>query len=180
MEPFDEARLLALAKKGDDQAFVDLLTPCDATMRQLAFRLLGSAAAMDDALQESYIKAFKAIHTFEGNAKFSTWLYSIVYRTCLDVVKHRNRRREVGLDLVSDNPTPNHFDDELVASNQLHNALQQLPDDQRVTVLLVDGEGLSYTEASIALGVTVGTIGSRISRARQSLRTTLRLEDEAQ
>lgn len=162
------------AQLGDHRAFTSLIRSADDRMRRLAFRLLGSQAAMDDALQDAYLKAYRHLCTYKGHAAFSTWLYRIVYRTCLDHLRTRSRRAEVDLDLehttVAD--TADHAA-RTADADALSSALGALPDDQAAVVLLVDGEGLSYAEAAAVLDVRSGTIASRLNRAHTALRTAL-------
>jgi RNA polymerase sigma-70 factor (ECF subfamily) len=158
------------ARSGDEAAFVELIRLHDRGLRRLAFRLLGDRDAMDDALQEAYLKAFAAVPSFRGRASARTWLYRIVYNTSLDQL--RRRRREPlphPLELGTHDPREQ-ADLRLVLSS----ALAALAPEERAAVLLVDAEGFSYGEASIVVGVPVGTIASRLSRGRSALRRALR------
>ncbi|MGH1492004.1 MAG: RNA polymerase sigma factor [Acidimicrobiales bacterium] len=168
--------LIDRARAGDAQAFTQLLQESDDRMRRLGYRLMRSTAAMEDALQDAYLKAYRSIGSFEHQSKFSTWLYSIVYRTCLDAIRYQDRRPVEQL-----NPglaEPDHFVDQVVAANSVHQALDRLPVDQRAALLLVDDEGLSFAEAASVLDIPVGTAASRVSRARQTLRSDLQLKDQ--
>ncbi len=169
-----EGDLIRRAQLGDHRAFTDLIRSCDDRMRGLAYRLLGSQAAMDDALQDAYLKAYRKLGTYDGRAAYSTWLYSVVYRTCLDHLRKRERRREVSLEVVADasDLRPGH-DERLATRDAVRHALRQLPPDQAAAILLVDGEGLSYDEASTVLDVAPGTVASRLNRARTALRAHL-------
>jgi RNA polymerase sigma-70 factor (ECF subfamily) len=129
---------------------------------------------MDDALQEAYVKAFRGLAGFRSDAGLGTWLYRIIYRACLDVIRAEDRRRTTplsGTDLTAD---PVGDPGRLAAQRaDLARALDSLPPDQRAAVLLVDAEGLDYTAAAEVLGVAAGTIASRLSRARAALRRAL-------
>ena len=169
------ADLVRAAQTGDHRAFTDLIRSSDARMRRLAFRVLGSQTAMDDALQDAYLKAYRSIGTYSGAAAFSTWLYAVVYRTCLDHLRARSRRREVDLDIVEhalapgdDDPATNTTEAAALAA-----ALAGLPPDQVAVVLLVDSDGLTYAEAAQVLDVAEGTIASRLNRAHTALRAVL-------
>lgn len=175
MDPVTPANdLVRAAQVGDHRAFTTLIRSCDEPMRRLAYRLLGSQAAMDDALQDAYVKAYRKLDTHDGSAAFSTWLYTIVYRTCLDHLRTRQRRREVDLDLVEHavsggaDPATQTADADALAT-----ALADLPPDQTAVVLLVDGDGLTYADAATILDVREGTIASRLNRAHATLRTAL-------
>lgn len=164
--------VLQRAKAGDQQAFTELVRHYDHRLRALAYRLLGDRAAMDDALQETYVKAFRALPRFREDAGLGTWLHSIAYRTCIDLQRREGRHRT--------DPEPavladSGADPAATATNRadLARALAALPVDQRAAVLLVDGEGLDYDGAAAVLGVAPGTIASRLSRARAALRAAL-------
>lgn len=167
--------LRGAARAGDHHAFTTLIRDADERMRRLAYRLLGSQAAMDDALQDSYLKAFRRIDSYDGAAAFSTWLYTIVYRTCLDHIRRRDRRAETGLadaDATVRSGEADHASQTTDAA-ALEAALAELPPDQAAAVLLVDGEGLSYTEAAQILDCAEGTVASRLNRAHAALRRVL-------
>ena len=167
------ADLVRLAQTGDHRAFTRLLRESDERMRRLAFRLLGSSAAMDDALQDAYLKAYRKVGDYDGRAAFSTWLYTIVYRTCLDHIRARGRRAEVDLDAAPEPVSEADHAERTADADALAAALDELPSDQVAAVLLVDGEGLSYAEAAEILGVKQGTVASRLNRAHTALRTTI-------
>jgi RNA polymerase sigma-70 factor, ECF subfamily len=163
--------VLARARAGDQRAFTDLVRHYDHRLRALAFRLLGDRSAMDDALQDAYVKAFRALPGFRGDAGLGTWLYQITYRACVDLQRregrHRNEPLEEGGAATTDPAAA------ATARTDLQRALAALPVDQRAAVLLVDAEGLDYDAAASVLGVAPGTIASRLSRARTALRAAL-------
>jgi RNA polymerase sigma-70 factor, ECF subfamily len=171
--------VLESARAGDPAAFEQVVRHYDARLRALAYRLLGDPALMDDALQEAYVKAFRALPGFRADAGLGTWLYRITYRTCLDVLRAEGRRRTTPLEDTHAAADPG-ADPGRVASarTDLARALDSLPPDQRAAVLLVDAEGLDYTAAAEVLGVAAGTIASRLSRARAALRKALAEGDQ--
>ena len=174
MDPVSPATQLArAAQAGDHRAFTTLVRDADEMMRRLAFRLVGSTAAMDDALQDAYLKAYRKIDTYKGTASFSTWLYAIVYRTCLDHIRVRARRKEVEIDLARHVTGGTDPATRASEADALETALAELPADQVAVVILVDREGLAYTEAAEILDVREGTIASRLSRAHTALRAAL-------
>lgn len=173
-----ETSLLSAARHGDAAAFEALLRTHDERMRALAHRMTGDRTAMDDVLQDAYVKAFRSIRSFRGEARFSTWLHRIVTTTCIDHLRRSSRRGEISLadDEPGDASTRSvTADPGVVVSRKLdlRRALDHLPVDQRAALLLVDGEGLSYDEAGTVLGIPAGTVSSRISRARREMRTLL-------
>jgi RNA polymerase sigma-70 factor, ECF subfamily len=168
------ADVLARAKAGDRQAFTDVVRHYDQRLRALAYRLLGDRAAMDDALQEAYVKAFRALPGFREDAGLGTWLYQITYRACID---HQRRESRHPTDSSGwsrpDTAAPSDPAATAASRTDLQRALAGLPVDQRAAVLLVDAEGLDYAAAAAVLGVAPGTIASRLSRARAALRAAL-------
>lgn len=164
--------VVARARRGDHDAFAGVVGHYDHRLRALAFRLLGDRDRMDDVLQEVYVKAFRSLPRFRGDAALGTWLYRITYNACLDDLRRRPA------------PAAGEYDDTLadpaagpaelaVQRQDLAAALDGLPPDQRTAVLLVDAYGLDYADAAEVLGVRAGTIGSRLSRARSVLRAAL-------
>jgi RNA polymerase sigma-70 factor (ECF subfamily) len=185
--------VLRRAMAGDRQAFTGVVRHYDHRLRALAYRLLGDRAAMDDALQEAYVKAFRALPGFREEAGLGTWLYQITYRACLDLQRRESRHRPAPLGggpgaaapsgaaaggATADREPPATgaaADPAATAASRtdLQRALAGLPVDQRAAVLLVDAEGLDYDAAVAVLGVAPGTIASRLSRARAALRAAL-------
>ena len=161
---------------GDADRFAHLVAEHDRPLRALAFRLLGDRQAMDDVLQEAYAKAFRALPQFRGESATGTWLYRIVYNACLDHLRRERRLAEQPLETgLPATPDPG---ESAARREALAAALAALAPDQRAAVLLVDAEGLDYAAAARVLGVRVGTVASRLSRARASLRRALAAEPE--
>jgi RNA polymerase sigma-70 factor (ECF subfamily) len=165
--------LVERARAGDRSAFEELVRRHDDRMRGLAYRLLADRHAMDDALQEAYLKAYRALDRFKPGSDFGTWLYRITYNACIDELRKRKRApvsTEDPDDPTSGRPGPDRV---VTASETVRGALAALPVDQRVTVVLVDGEGFDHREAAKILGVAPGTVASRLHRARAALRRVL-------
>lgn len=171
----DDQALVQAGTQGDAAAFAELLRRHDADMRGVVWRVVGSAAAMDDVLQEAYLKAWRSLADYRGESAFSTWLYSIVRRSALDWVRsdQRVRRRLERVERLE--PSAPHLDHAATVADRLalRNALAELPADQLAVVTLVDGEGRSYDEVAVLLDLSPGTVGSRLHRARASLRSRL-------
>ena len=164
-------------RSGDRRAFEAAVRRHDDRLRALAYKLLGGDRdRMDDALQDAYVKAYGSFDRFRGEADVGTWLHRIVYNACIDELR-RGRRRPHPVDLdagrdqvASSAPGPERT---ATAADAVVRALALLPDDQRVAVVLVDGEGIDSLTAARMLGVPPGTVASRLSRARATLRTIL-------
>ncbi len=167
--------LHARAARSDATAFAALVREYDRPLRELAYRLLDDHQRMDDVLQEAYAKAFRSLPRFRGESALGTWLYRIVYNTCLDDLRRQRRTAAREQPVAEAPPTAAAVDPgELVAEQTtLAAALRALSASERAVVLLVDAHGLDYHEASSVLGVPRGTVASRLNRARAALRSAL-------
>lgn len=176
-----DRELVAAVLAGEQSAFTDLVRRHDERLRGLAYKLLGDRHRMEDAMQESYVRAYRSMSSFRQDAELSTWLYRIVYNTCIDELR-RSNRRPVPVDIGQrswDSPTARPGPERVVgAADSAMRALRQLPEDQRATVLLVDGEGFDSVTAAQVLGVAPGTVASRLSRARAAMRQALDAEGD--
>lgn len=165
---------------GDRSAFTEILRRHDDRLRALAYRLLaGDRFRMDDAMQNAYVRAYRGLSNFRADADLGTWLYRIVYNSCIDELRRSSRRPEP-VDLT-DHPLRSSRsgpDGVVEAADAVVRALAALPDDQRATVVLVDGEGFDHAEAAEILGVATGTVASRLSRARATMRAVLTATEE--
>jgi RNA polymerase sigma-70 factor (ECF subfamily) len=164
--------LIRRARRGDPRAFAAVIRLYDQNLRALAYRVLGDRDDMDDALQEAYLDAFRALPRFRGDSELATWLYRIVYNACLDELKRK--RNVVPLERIRDRPDPRPGIDEILpVRSRLAQALGELPPSDRAAVLLVDAYGFDYGSAAEILGVPEGTVGSRLNRARAILHAAL-------
>jgi RNA polymerase sigma-70 factor (ECF subfamily) len=152
----------------------------DDRLRGLAYKLLGDRHRMEDAMQEAYVRAYRSMGRFRRDAELGSWLYRIVYNACVDELRRSGRRPmpvDAG-DVAWDAPSPRPGPERSVhAADSARRALASLPDDQRATVLLVDGEGFDNVTAAEILGVAPGTVASRLSRARAEMRRVLAKDD---
>ncbi len=167
--------MVARAATGDPGAFADMVRYYDRRLRALAWRLLGDQAAMDDVLQEVYVKAYRALPRFHHGSSPGTWLHRITYNACIDEVRRRARRPHQPYDEQLAVEAHAGAGPEAVVADRaaLAQALGRLPADQRAAVILVDAEGFDYRSAAEVLGVAAGTVASRLSRARAALRAVL-------
>lgn len=180
--------LALLAQKGDLDAFNELVARHERTMFNTALRLLRDVAAAEDATQDAFIRAWTNIHQFRGG-EVRPWLARIVTNRCYDLLRTKSRRPTDSLDaeLVEVEPRwssqsgeegPEALALRRELSIHLERALHALPDDQRVVVLLSDVQGMSYQEVADATDAALGTVKSRLSRARGRLRDVLATEPE--
>jgi RNA polymerase sigma-70 factor (ECF subfamily) len=162
------------ARRGDREAFADVVRHYDPGLRALAYRLLGDRDRMDDALQDAYLKAFRALPGFRGASRLGTWLYRIVYNACLDELERARRVIHLPLEEAAEpRDAPPDLAEGVARRRDLAAAVAALAPEDRAAVLLVDAHGFDYRDAGEVLGVPVGTVASRLSRARGALRHAL-------
>jgi RNA polymerase sigma-70 factor, ECF subfamily len=171
--------VLERARVGDHEAFATVVRLYDRRLRGIAYRVLGDRDRMDDALQEAYVRAFRALPRFRGDARVGTWLFRITYNACLDELARTRKYTHVPLDeLVEQASDPAELENALAIRGELADAFATLSADERAAVFLVDVEGYDYAGASEILAVPVGTVASRLNRARKTLRSSLGTEAE--
>lgn len=176
----NETVTVEAAKAGDARAYAALVRRSDRRMRALAYRLVRDRADMDDVLQVSYLKAFRALPSFRAEGGFESWLYAIVYRSCLDHLR-RLGPPSVPLpddgSLAADRSTGVDLATATAHRITIEEALDRLPLEQRAAVWLVDGEGHTFKQAAEILDLRPGTVASRVSRGRSALRALLESAD---
>jgi len=188
---FDEPELIARSRQGDLAAFNLLVEHYQRPLYNLCLRMLASAAAAEDATQEAFIAAYRAIDRFRGGGEgggrapgFRAWLFRIGVNACYDELRRRRARPAASLDeprgprgRVLDIENPGPALDEMAETAELGRTLQQalsaLHSDQRLAIVLCDVQGLDYAEIAQVMGVSLGTVKSRINRGRSRLRTSL-------
>jgi len=162
-----ERRLISQAAGGDPDAFLQLIQPHDRALRGLAYRMLRDRHLMDDAVQDAYLAAYRSLPRFRGDSTFKTWIFRITHNACIDIIRKRRDVAEV------ENPVAEGFDDATSLRLDLAEALARLPLDHREVLLIVDLHGFDYGAASEILDIPVGTVRSRLSRARRSMQRLL-------
>jgi RNA polymerase sigma-70 factor (ECF subfamily) len=200
----DEQALIHAAQRGDLDSFNRIIIEYQALAYNLALRVMGDDAAAADATQEAFISAYKGLRRYRGGS-FRSWLLRIVTNACYDEFRRRKRRPAASLDALEEDgeiiasdavgwgQAPTDLPEELAVRAEVRRAIEiclgQLPDDFRVVAVLVDVQGHDYRAASEMIGKPVGTVKSRLARARLRMRTCLeghrelflpdnRLEDE--
>lgn len=180
MEP-EDAVLVGRSQAGDIGAFNAIVERYQSRVFNLAARILGDTASADDAAQETFISAYRAIGRFRGGS-LQGWLLRIASNASKDLIRSRRRRREDSLDNLLLNPsfqvqrrgeTPEQHAIRGELRTELQRAILLIPEDQRTVLVMVDVQGLSYDEAAEAVGVSLGTIKSRLNRARARVRDSL-------
>jgi len=186
----EEHALIARAKEGDLTAFNRLVEKYQSLVFGAAYRILLDREAAADATQDAFLSAYRAIGRFRGGS-FRAWLLRIVTNACYDYLRAKQRRPTASLDALltsPETPPPPLIQQASKGPLQqtmrrelrdvIHRGLQTLPADQRIAVVLVDIQGFDYREAAEAMGVAVGTVKSRLSRARAKLRGFLLSQQE--
>jgi RNA polymerase sigma-70 factor (ECF subfamily) len=180
-----DALLVSRLQHGDETAFEELIRAHGGRLLSVARRFLGHSEDAQDAVQETFIKAFKAIHTFEERAQLQTWLHRIVVNTALMKLRERRRRPEDSIDDLL--PTFSADGHQTVESREwsdavferketaatVRQAIAMLPDQYRTVLVLRDLEERDTAETAQILGTTTTVVKVRLHRARQALRTLL-------
>jgi RNA polymerase sigma-70 factor (ECF subfamily) len=174
----DEAGLVARLQASDPGAFEELVIAYQHRVFAVAARMLGNRAEAEEIAQEVFLRVHRAIRLFRGDAKLSTWMYSIASRLCLNRLGTAERRltREEDETLAHVSGGAGGADEALERRQlqaALHQAIAALPEDRRIVVVLRDLEGLSYDEIAQVLDLELGTVRSRLHRARVELRERL-------
>lgn len=180
----DEVALIAQAQKGDVQAYNSLVLHYQQIVYNVAYRIMGDPQSAEDAAQEAFISAYKSLNKFrDGN--FKAWLLRITTNGCYDELRRRKRRPQSSLERITDDNQesfaflrdpaigPEKRQQQLELIQAIEECLQSLPDDQRVTAVLCDVEGYDYNAIADITDVSLGTVKSRVSRARSKLRDCL-------
>ncbi len=183
----EEQHLIEAGQQGDVEAFNQLVRLYEGRVYNLCYHMLGDSDSAADASQETFLSAFRNLRRFRGGS-FRAWMLRIATNTCYDILRARKRRPAISLDaaLVADEDSTRAFDppdqrespDEFALRRELAAAIQAglncLPEDQRITIILCDIQGMSYDEIAQTTGTTLGTIKSRVSRGRARLRDLLK------
>lgn len=166
--------LIARAQTGDNDAIEALLLSCEKKVYNIAYRYMGNEADAYDMAQESLIKIYKKLRSYRSEASFSSWAYRLCVNTCLDEIRRR-KNRPVLLDQVQKDADNNAVSPEAYAlaledRENLQKAINMLAEEQKSVIILRDISGFSYEEVAECLGLSIGTVKSRIFRGRQKLR----------
>jgi len=185
----DEPTLIAAAQRGNVDAFNELVLAYQQQVYNLAYRIMGDPASAADAAQEAFISAFQNIGRFRGGS-FKSYLLRIVSNGCYDELRRRKRRPATSFEdfgevdedanpaLVNGAERPEEYAERQEMARVIQAGIETLPPDQRITLALSDVQGLSYQEIAEVTSVSLGTVKSRLARARGKLRDYLRARGE--
>ena len=179
----NEAWLIREAQKGDVSAFNTLVLHYQSTVYNVAYRIMGDPGVAADATQDAFISAYQSLNHFRGGS-FRAWLTRIVTNACYDELRHRKRRPQSSLDelteenesfdgLTSDVVGPEEHQQQVELVAAIERCLGELPAEQRIVAVMCDVEGYDYNEIADIVAVSLGTVKSRLSRARARLRDCL-------
>jgi RNA polymerase sigma-70 factor (ECF subfamily) len=172
-EFLEERQLVTEAKKGDLAAYETLVRMFQQKIYWLCRRMTGTHQAADDMTQETFIRAYFALPSFKDGMNFSSWVRRIAINASLNFLKARKREEPLG---ERDEAIAALPQDELLKGEieqKFREALEALPPDQRTVFVLRVYEGLSYRDMARTLGISIGTVMSRLNRARQKLKAAL-------
>jgi len=164
--------MLARAREGDLSAFEELVRMYQADVWRFAYHLTRDRTLADDVTQEAFLRAFRFLRTFRGDSRFASWLFRIARNCGMDALRSRRSH------LSREHPAPVGPSDP-VARAELAAALRSVSEEHREPFLLIEVFGLSYREAADVLQIKVGTVKSRMHRARLALIRALAVEEDA-
>lgn len=183
-----EATLIQQCQQGDMQAFDELMARYESRVYNIAYRLLGDTEDAYDIAQETFMRVYRALSRFRGHSTLHTWIHRIVVNLCLDEIKKRRRRPHLVQEPWPDEEEPpgsliERIPDEttdpeawaLSRERQLivRRAIASLPPHHRAVLVLFDLEGMAYQEIAEVLQISIGTVKSRLNRARLALKKKL-------
>lgn len=167
-------RLIAAWKAGDGDALGRLLKRFESRVYATCWRITRKHDDALDMAQQTFINAIKHLEDYDGRAQFGTWIYRICTNACISHLRREKVRRHEGPDSMaftsSPEPLPDSSVEEAEVNATLHQALDSIDPDLRALLVLRDGQGLDYADIAHVLGVPVGTVKSRLFRARAALR----------
>lgn len=177
-----DTELVAKIKKGDMNAFDKLVSEYNKRVINIAYSLLSDREEALDAAQEVFIRVYKNIGNFRGDSSLSTWIYRITKNICTDILRKRKgvvislddeQEDAPKLEIADESSSPEHISERNEKNRIVREAIAALDENQRTLITLYDINGLSYEEIAAVLKCPLGTVKSRLYRARESLRKIL-------
>lgn len=188
---FRDEDLVTRSKNGDIDAFEELVTRYERKIYTVAYRLMGNYDDASDLTQEAFLRAFQAIKSFRGEASFLTWMCRITTNVCRDELRKRYRVQiesldetitlndgEIAKQVASNDPGPADLYERKELQDKIQGMINTLSPEFRLALILRDIQGLTYEEIAQQLDCSLGTVKSRINRARKYLKEMLLLERE--
>ena len=177
----EEQIIIRRVLDGDSNAFEKLLLDNQTNVYNLSLKMLGNPEDAMDASQEAFLRAFRSLDSFQGDSRFSVWLYRLTSNVCIDILRKKRRRTEVSLTVVNDEDeeseleipderfSPDAVLDKAERVRAVREGLQKLPDEYRRILTLREISGMSYEELADTLELELGTVKSKLFRARKKL-----------
>lgn len=174
----DDFSLIKQFIDGDESVFSELLKRHKEKVRNIIYITLSNNDGVDDIAQEVFITVYRHLKSFRFESQFTTWLYRITINKCKDHLRKKNIR-SIFLPLKDEEPVFESINEDTDIRHIVRNAIATLPDKLRIPLVLKDLEGFSYQEIADTMGCEIGTVKSRIFRAREALKKILKpLEKE--
>jgi len=178
-----ESELIKKAKKGDIAAFEELVRLHEKKVYTIAYKYMGNYEDAGDITQETFIKAYQVIETFRGEASFGTWVYRIAANKALDELRKRKKFQitsleeeieleagSVSKEIAAEDATPEEYYLQQETGQYLQQLLNEMREEYKVVIIMREVEGRTYEEMAKALDCSLGTVKSRLSRARNHLK----------
>jgi len=186
MTDLNERELIHRAKQGDMLAFEELILQHEKIVYNLALRMMNHSEDAKDISQEVFLKAYRSLSNFDERSAFSTWLYRITHNTCIDEMRRRKGKQSYSLEeeleneegsmqrqIADEGDTPEESLLREEQKSEILQALDTLTEEHKMAIILRDVKGLSYEEIAEIQELSLGTVKSRISRARNQLKTEI-------
>ena len=178
--------LLRKAQRGDPEAFEQLITPLEQLIWRICWHYTGNRESAEDCGQETMIRIWRSLDSYRGECALESWVYRIAANCCMDYLRKKKRDKSVSMEPMREqgfdpaDPSPGTEEQVVAADEQkrLREAITQLPEDQREALIMTQLEKVSYEEAAKLLGISEGTIKSRVNRAKARLKEILSGERE--
>ena len=173
----DQEHIIARARRGDADAFEQLVAAYRNQVFRLALRMCGNEADADEVAQEAFLSAWKGLPNFRGESRFSTWLYQLTTHAAIDLMRREKRQAAAedidGITAADDGPSPHPQVERAETRREVRSALMQLPEEYRQVLVLRFMQELSYEEIGQTLKLPAGTVKSRLNRAKAQLKDIL-------
>lgn len=186
----NEIKLIKKCKRGNIDAFEELIENYEKTVFNIALKMVKNPDDAMDVSQEALIKVYKSISSFNFQSAFSTWLYKVVVNTCLDFLRKKKSNTysidvpietedgEIKREIKDNINSPETLLDKQLTKELIHNSINKLDDIHKTVIILRDIQGFTYEEIAQILDCSLGTVKSRISRARKNLKDIILKEKE--
>jgi RNA polymerase sigma-70 factor (ECF subfamily) len=177
----EEIRIVRKVLAGDVNAFEQLVIENQKSVYNLALKIMKNESDALDVSQDVFLKAYTNLENFRGDSRFSVWLYRLAYNACIDASRKSKTGMNVSLtvqdedsesaelDLADTKPLPEEETERRETQREVQAAIQELPEEQRRIIVMREFSDMAYEDIAASLGISVGTVKSRLSRARKNL-----------